>query len=325
MGPIEKNAFEAISREVQAVFAKCKGAVVRIEATDAYGPVSGTGFFIDPAGTIYTHYSVVGRSRNLIVEFAGKKYPATCLLADPYSGVTLLNVKAGETPFLPIGRSSDLKMASAVVAIGYPLDLPESATFGLVAGFDQKFLDNYLSTTHIRANVPVQPGECGAPLLNSNGEVVGILTCQLDYGAVCLSLPIRAAEKVRADYLRFGVVRPGWLGVNAKPATGTEEDGEVDVEHLSDNGPAALGGLKVGDTLLRVGDTTIHRIADLHDASYFLTADESVPILVERDGKQITIKVRASDPPGVSMSLPPARESEAANPHLLLPIIRDGR
>ena len=266
-----------------------------------------------------------GRSRNLIVEFAGKKYPATCLLADPYSGVTLLNVKAGETPFLPIGRSSDLKMASAVVAIGYPMDLPEAATFGLVAGFDQKFLDNYLPTTHIRANVPVQPGESGAPLLNANGEVVGILTCQLDYGAVCLSLPIRAAEKVRADYLRFGAVRPGWLGVSAKPVNGTEEDGEVDVEHLATDGPAAVGGLKVGDALLRIGDTAIHRIADLHEASYFLTAEESVPIVVERDGKQITMKVRASDPPGVSISLPPARESEAVNPHLSLPIIRDGK
>ena len=319
IGPIEKNAFESISREVQAIFAKCKGAVVRIEATDAYGPVSGTGFFIDPAGTIYTHYSVVGRSRNLTVEFAGKKYPATCLLADPYSGVTLLNVKAGETPFLPIGRSADLKMASAVVAIGYPMDLPESATFGLVAGFDQKFLDNYLPTTHIRANVPVQPGESGAPLLNANGEVVGILSCQLDYGAVCLSLPIRAAEKVRADYLRFGAVRPGWLGVNAKPATGSDEDGEVDVEHLAEDGPAALGGLKVGDALLRVGNTTIHRIADLHEASYFLTADESVPVLVERAGKQIVVKVRAADPPGASMSLPPSRDSKAGSLTLTVP------
>ena len=318
-GPIEKNAFQAISREVQAIFNKGKGAVVRIEATDAYGPHDGTGFFIDPAGTIYTHYSVAGRSWNLLVEFAGKKYPATCLLADPRSGVTLLNIHAGQTPFLPIGRSSDLKMASAVVAIGYPMDKPESATFGLVAGFDQKFFDRYMPVTHIRANVPVQNGESGAPLLNANGEVVGILTCQLDFGAVCLSLPIQAAEKVRADYLRFGRTRPGWIGVTAKPVSGNDEDSEITVEGLADGSPATDSGLLVGDTLLRVGNTPIHRFADLRDASFYLTADEAVPIMVEREGKEILVSVRAADPPGESMSLPPARDAKASGLTLTVP------
>ena len=324
VGPLEKDAFEAISREVQAIFNKSKGAVVRIEATDAYGPHDGTGFFIDPAGTIYTHYSVAGRSWNLLVEFAGKKYPATCLVADPRSGVTLLNIHAGQTPFLPIGRSADLKMASPVVAIGYPMEKPESATYGLVAGFDQKFLDRYMPVTHIRANVPVQNGESGAPLLNANGEVVGILTCQLDFGAVCLSLPIKAAEKVRADYLRFGRTRPGWIGVTAKPVSGNDEDGEITVEGLADGSPATGCGLVVGDTLLKVGNTPIHRFADLRDASFYLTADEAVPIMVERDGKEVLVSVRAADPPGESMSLPPSSPDAKAS-GLTLTVPSDGK
>ena len=71
--PESAAVFQAISGEVASIFAKCKGAVVRIRAVDSYGMHAGTGFFIDPAGTIYTHYSVVGRSWNLTVEFAGQE------------------------------------------------------------------------------------------------------------------------------------------------------------------------------------------------------------------------------------------------------------
>ena len=221
----------------------------------ATGRTRAPGFFIDPSGTIYTHYSVAGQSWNLTVEFADKKYPAHCLLADPRSGVTILKIEAGQTPFLPLGNSADLKIASPVVAIGYPMDLPESPTFGLVAGFDQKFLGHYLPTTHIRANVPVQPGEQGAPLLNEKGEVVGILVCQYDYGAVCLGLPIQAAEKVRADYLRYGVQRPGLDRRDRQAVDGDEEHGAVRVNDLADDSPAANCGLQNGDVLLRVGQT----------------------------------------------------------------------
>lgn len=325
-GPVEKSALESISRDVQAIFNKCKGAVVRIESTDAYGLNAGTGFFIDPAGTIYTHYSVAGRSWNLLVEFAGKKYPATCLLADPRSGVALLSIKAGETPFLPIGKSADLKVASAVVSVGYPMDLPEAPTFGLVAGFDQKFFDHYLPTTHIRANVPVQPGESGAPLLNNKGEVVGILMCQFDYGAVCLSLPIQAAEKVRSDYLRFGKPRPGWIGVTARPVDSDDENGQIAVESVAEHSPArGEDGLKEGDILSKIGRMPVQRFADLRDASFFLTADEMVPIVVQRNGKEHTLHVRAGDPPGESMSLPPTREPDSSPGILALPVRRDFR
>ena len=305
-------AFAQLGSEVGEIFAKCKGAVVRIQATDPFGTSAGTGFFIDPSGTIYTHYSVVGQSANVLVEFAGKKYPAACLLSDPRSGVTLLSIRAGMTPFLPLAaHPSDLKIASPLIAIGYPMDLPVSPTFGLVAGFDQKFPEGELPTTHIRANVPMQPGEQGAPLLNEKGEVVGIVVCGFDWGAVCLGLPIQAAEKVRANYLRFGRVRPGWVGVYPKLVGDAGDDGSVCVDDVASGGPAARSGLEVGDILLRVGRTPIHKITDLRDASFFMTADETVPIVVRRGDKELTVQTHAVDPPDVSMALPPLISNHA--------------
>ena len=316
--------FQAISGEVANIFAKCKDAVVRIRAVDCYGMTVGTGFFIDPNGTIYTNYSVVGQSWNVTVEFADKRYPARLLMADPRSGVTMLKIEAGQTPFLTLGNAGELKIASPVVAIGYPMDLPESPTFGLIAGFDQKFFGLPLRTTHLRANVPVHDGEQGSPILNARGEVVGILDLVYDYGAVCLGLPIQAAEKVRADYMHYGVPRPGWVGVTVKVADGDEEHGTVLVSALAEDSPAAHSGLLDGDVLLKVGQTPIHKVTDLGDASFYLTADETVPITVRRGDKEITMKVLAADPPGGPPVMTPPKDLDYHGMRLVMPTIPRG-
>src|SRR6476659_6636445 len=85
----ESRTTLTISREVKDVFERCGKAVVKIEATDQHGELSGTGFFVDPMGTLYTAYSVGGEAENINVEFKGKKYPARQLMADLRSGVAL--------------------------------------------------------------------------------------------------------------------------------------------------------------------------------------------------------------------------------------------
>jgi S1-C subfamily serine protease len=172
----------AISREVKTIFERCGNAIVKIHAVDEHSELSGTGFFVDPTGTIYTSYSVGGEAGNFTVQFGGKKYQATQLMADLRSGIALLKVDAA-TPFLPIGKSGELGLATPVVAIGFPLDLPKSPSFGMIAGFDRKYLGRYFSTTHLRVNLPTQRGEAGAPLLNFKGEVVGILVSSVDSGS----------------------------------------------------------------------------------------------------------------------------------------------
>ena len=297
----QKAVFEAIEEEVSNLFAKCKGAVVRIEATDPLERRGGTGFFIDPSGTIYTSYTVAGRSWNLTVEYGDKKYPARCLLADPRSGVMILKIDAdARTPFLPLGRSDELRANSPVVAIGYPMDAPAAPTFGLVAGFDQKCPGGFLTVTHVRANMPVRPGQAGAPVLNEHGEVVGMLAYHLDFGAVCLVLPIQAAEKVRADFMRFGRVSPGWIGMTAVPTDGDEERDPVRVVNVVPGAPAAEAGLQEGDVITKFGRKNVRRFTDLRDAAFFLTAFEKVPVTVQREGREVTLEVRAANPPGMS-------------------------
>lgn len=187
----------SISRQVKDVFEHAAKAVVKIHGVDEHSEISGTGFFVDPTGTLYTAYTVGGEAGNFTIEFGGKKYPARQILADIRSGMAMLKVDLA-TPALPIGKSEQLEIATPVVTIGYPLDLPETPSFGMIAGFDRKYLGRYFSTTHLRVNLPTQRGEAGAPLLNLNGEVVGILVSSLENNSACYALPIDAAEKSAA-------------------------------------------------------------------------------------------------------------------------------
>src|SRR5207248_3174223 len=105
----QPESMATLSREVKDVFERCGKAVVKIEATDQHGELSGSGFFIDPMGTLYTAYSVGGEAENINVEFKGKKYPARQLMADLRSGIAMLKVDLA-SPVLPIGNSEQLEI-----------------------------------------------------------------------------------------------------------------------------------------------------------------------------------------------------------------------
>src|SRR5581483_7978954 len=287
----------SISREVKDVFERTCSAVVKIRGVDEHGEISGTGFFIDPTGTLYTCYSVGGEADNLTIEFKGKKYPAHPVVTDMRSGLAMLKADL-TTPVLPIGNSSQLEVATPVVAIGYPLDLQETPSFGMIAGFDKKYLGRYFHTTHLRVNMPTQRGEAGAPLLNLKGEVVGIVVSSLENSSSCYAVPIEVAEKIRSDYVRFGEVRHGWVGVNVAEAAEPVEGSRAEMTDLLPDTPAAESGLKPGDILLQVGKKEVHQPEDVLDASFFITASDTVPITVIRDGKKMTFDVQADVHPG---------------------------
>src|SRR5207237_8675354 len=149
----QEEAATAVSRHVKEVFERAARAVVKIHGVDEHCEISGTGFFIDPTGTLYTAYTVGGEAGNFTIDFNGKRYPARQVLADIRSGTAILKTDVA-TPALPIGKSEELEVATPVVAIGYPLDLPEMLSFGMIAGFDRKYLGRYFSTTHLRFNSP---------------------------------------------------------------------------------------------------------------------------------------------------------------------------
>ncbi len=306
------KVFDAIQQEVQSVFEKCRSAIIRIEAVDQHGHLSGTGFFISPNGTLYTSYTVGGESRDITVTFGGVRYPAERVVSDPRSGIAILKIEA-ETPFLTPGNSRQLRVASPIIAIGYPMDLPLTPAFGTVGGFDLKYQGRYFATTHLRANIPVQRGEGGAPLLNPKGEVIGVLISRLDAGSASFALPIEAAEKVRKDFIRFHEVRPGWIGLHVKDLAEPVAGSTARVEEVIADAPAEKAGLRAGDILLQVGDHHITSLEDVLNASFFLSAEDETLLRVTREGSEREFNVMPVDHPDLLRPRLPALGSTGEN------------
>jgi len=307
--PVNESAgvFDKIASEVSGVYQKASPSVVRIRATDGGEQLAGTGFFVDNQGTILTAYAVLGQAKEATVEAGGRTYGAKILGRDPRSGVALLKIKAGETPFLLLGESSGLRPASAVVSVAFPYDLKAEPTFGLVAGFDVKYLTRFFATTHIRANLPIKPGQIGGPLLDSQGKVVGILMLEIDEGKACYALPVEAAAKVVADIERYGEPRHGWMGVGVMPDRSRQDrSAPVFVDRLYKGTPAEKSGLRAGDEVISIGNRAVREPSDVLDSAFFANVGEKVPVKVRRNGKEQTFTITVAARPDSSRIVEPA-------------------
>ncbi len=287
----DSTVADALSSQVRKVFEDRRSAVVKVRSSDSLGIRFGSGFFADPTGLIFTHAGIVIKADAVNVMFGGRDLPARVLVADERSGIAILKVDA-PTSSIPIGDSGKVTMATPLILIGYPEDLDASPSFGIVGSLDKKHLGRYFSTTHIRANLPVSRGEGGAPVLNLDGEVVGILVGRVDAGAACHILPIRAAEKVRSDLVRFGELRPAWVGVEVEDAPEPLGGSTAKVGALNPETPASRSGLEPGDILLKIGSTPITTSEDVIDAAFFLTAGDNAEIEILRGGTKQSLSVR---------------------------------
>jgi serine protease Do len=300
----EPSQAEALAREVGDLVSRTGGAICCIEADDEHGHLRGTGFFIDADGTLLTSYSTGGASQDITVTVGEQRYPATRVVANERAGLAVLKIVT-ERPvrFLKFGKSTELALASPVVTIGYPLDLPLSPSFGLVAGLDIRrgFEGRFFATRHIRANVAVQGGQGGSPVLNLRGEAVGVLISTVEENSGIFALPIEAAEKILHDFRTYGRVRQGWVGVEVRPTNAPERGSSARILTLREDGPAFAGGIRPGDIILQVGPWKITNAEDVMSAAFFVTATEPLAVRVSRGGKEMKFTITPLDPPDGTM------------------------
>ncbi|MGA0093050.1 MAG: S1C family serine protease [Chthoniobacterales bacterium] len=300
-GPSQLSPGAELARSVEAavgdVFAKTSPAVVRVESEDEFGKVAGTGFFADADGTVYTLSSVVGDGTAIMVTHADKKSPARLLAKDDRSGIALVKVESADpTPFLIKGDCANVQTATPLVVVGFPFDLAITPSYGVVGGLDRQAQGRFFATTHFRANIPVQRGQGGSPVLDLDGSVVGVLVSGFEGGSGCYILPMRAAEKALVDFARFGDVRHGWAGVTLQEISPTPEGARMAIDVIDPAGPAAQD-FRTGDVVLQVGDITIRDPEDAVDAAFFLTAGQRIPVRVARDGEILEIAFTPGEHP----------------------------
>jgi serine protease Do len=312
------DLFQLSTDETSALFDKAKSAVVQVRAGSAGVINAGTGFFIDDQGTLLTSSTILGDNAAARVVINGVEMDAKVIGDDPHSGLAMLRVNYNASPSLPLAHASSLQSGDGVMAIGYPLNLPVAPSQGPVSGFDASYLERVdgkdsvaaverFATTHIHANLAIGPGEIGAPLLNAQGEVVGLVATSPDDGRSIYALPVEAIAKVMADFAQFGRARQGWVGVNVLPVADTQHDGRtVRVVEVVPGSPASESGISPGDIVMRIDSREIYRPADVLDASFFSQVGATMNVVVRRGDKLYNFPFTVVERPQKAIAAPSA-------------------
>lgn len=263
----------------------------------------GSGFIIAADGYVLTNNHVVADADEIIVRLPDRsELEATLVGADPRTDVALLKIEATGLPTVRLGDSNALKVGEWVLAIGSPFGFDHTVTAGIVSATGRN-LPSESYVPFIQTDVAINPGNSGGPLFNLQGEVIGInsqiFTRSGGFMGLSFAIPIDVAMDV-ADQLRTeGKVSRGWLGVAIQEVNrdlaesfGLERPAGALVAQVMDGGPAAKGGLRVGDVILSVDGHAIDMSADLPHLIGAIKPNTKAKLEIVRDGERETLTVQ---------------------------------
>ena len=270
----------------------------------------GSGFIVSDDGYILTNNHVVGGADEIEVKLEdGRTLPASLVGADEKSDVAVIKVEARGLPALKTGDSERLEIGDWVIAVGNPFGLSATLTVGVVSAKGRAEMGITDYEDFIQTDAAINPGNSGGPLLNIQGEVVGINTAIYSrsggYMGIGFAIPIQMALKIKDQLIAYGEVRRSKMGVLIQKLTpevaerlGASERGALIAEVLPDS-PAELAGLKAGDVVLKMGEHALESSADFRNRVALTPPGERVALLVLREGKERVIEVEVEAMEGV--------------------------
>ena len=300
----------------------------------AYTTVQGSGFVCEYDDSFYviTNNHVVSGASDIVVTFSdGDAYAAEIIGSDPYADLSVLTVDAPENEFIPltISSPSDLRVGDPVVAIGTPLGLDTTMTTGIISQLgrtiEESLAGSFPIANIIQTNVAINPGNSGGPLLNYQGEVIGITAAIIeDSEGIGFAIPSDTIIKELDEIINDGsYTGHSWLGISGVDMTYEIAQAlEVDVTYgwlvtyVVDNSAASLAGLQGGyqqrlivDTYVIVGGDIIisidgHRIINGDSLMSYLESETSpsqvITLTIVRDNTLLNVPVELASRPVVS-------------------------
>src|SRR5882672_7973037 len=232
---------------------------------------SGSGVIISDDGYIVTNNHVVDGADEVMVTLSNKKsFKAKVVGTDPSSDLAVVKVDAKGLPFLLYGNSDDVKVGQWVLAVGYPLYLETTVTAGIVSAKGRSIEINSRQSkspieSFIQTDAAVNPGNSGGPLINPEGQLVGINSAIASptgsYAGYSFTIPVNIVKKVVSDIMKFGTPQRAYLGISyprddmsedQKKENGIKDGDGVYVWTVTPDGPAAHAGLKQGDIITKL-------------------------------------------------------------------------
>ena len=292
MGAADSFLLDAYSQTLTSVVERVGPSVAAVRVSGASGEAgNGSGFVFTSDGYLLTnsHVARAGRAatasrpalRYSVAFDDGTEVPAEWVGDDPDTDLALLRISsaAQSSPASAVlGRSAALKRGEIAIAIGNPLGFEHTVTAGIVSalGRSMRASTGRLIPDVIQTDAALNPGNSGGPLLNSRGEVIGVNTAIIRGAqSICFAVAIDTASWVIPQLLRHGRVRRGYLGVGGQS---TRLDRRVVLHHalgqshgvrivsVDPRSPAALAGLREGDTMLGIDGAVIESVDALHQA-----------------------------------------------------------
>ncbi|HCD83270.1 MAG TPA: serine protease, partial [Agrobacterium sp.] len=264
----------------------------------------GSGFVIDPAGYVVTNNHVIEGADAIEVIFPnGSKLKATLVGTDTKTDLSVLKVEP-KTPLKAVkfGDSRSMRIGDWVMAIGNPFGLGGSLTVGVISARGRNInagpYDNFIQT-----DAAINKGNSGGPLFNMKGEVIGINTAIISPSGgsigIGFAVPTELAQNIVQQLIEFGETRRGWLGVRVQPVTddvaaslGMESAKGALISGVAKGGPVENGPIVAGDVVLKFDGKDIHEMRDLLRIVAESPVGKEVDVVVLRDGKEETLKVK---------------------------------
>ena len=275
------------------------------------GEGAGSGFVVSADGWIVTNHHVIDGATKVEVTFDDKRtLVAEVKGKDPSTDLAVLKVTADdELPYLAIGDSDKLRVGDWVMAVGNPLLLEQSVTVGIVSGLGRSALDitDLSFENFIQTDAAINRGNSGGPLVNLEGEVVGINTA-MNYGAenIGFSVPSNTLASIVDQLKTNGRVRRGYLGVSITnldrdmaEAFGVESTDGALVQEVQPRSPAQNAGLRNGDVIVAVDGKPIADTRHLIDYVSAKPPGANVELTFLRNGKSIDTTVSLQERPEV--------------------------
>jgi len=259
----------------------------------------GTGIIIDERGYIVTNYHVVQDVERLrVTTYNGTEYESRVLAYDSREDLAIIKIEPRESLLVAeFGTSSDLMLGEDVIAIGNAYGYESSVTRGIIShrSRDVEVNDEQSYKNLIQIDAAINPGNSGGPLLNADGEVIGInVAIRAGAQRIGFAIPIDDARKVIARLINVERHNLTYHGIQtADHKQGRER--KLVVQGIRPDSPANACGMKSGDVIVKVGDTAIVDGADFERSIFGKPAGTEVPIIVVRDGHEETLPFRVAE------------------------------
>ena len=285
----------------------------------------GSGVIVDESGIILTNNHVVNGADKLLIKLHdGREFETTEWKTDPKSDIAVVKINSPTSlPAATIGNSDKIDIGDWVLAVGAPFGLDETVTAGIISaksrGIGITAREEFLQT-----DAAINPGNSGGPLVNLDGELVGINTAISStsggYQGIGFAVPVNLARWVGDELMAHGTVQRAFLGVGIQPIDDTLSKqfglntvkGAV-VTDVRPGSPAAIAGLQSGDVVVEFDGMAIRRPSELQGRVERAAVNEAHKVVLIRDGKTVTVEVRVEVMP-TNVSVPEPVKTETAAP-----------